>query len=297
MSFPSESERNQRASSVSAEQLDDHYDFIVYGSGPSGSAVAARLAENPAVRVLLIEAGGTDDVPSVMIPSQWPTNLGSERDWQFIAQPNPHLNGRAIPLNMGKVLGGGSSINVMVWARGHKRDWEDFAAAAHDASWRYDAVLKIYRRIEDWQGRKDPLRRGVGGPVHLQSAANPEPIAYAMVEGAASLGLPGFESPNGEMMEGRGGAAISDVIVREGPRSSIFRSYIYPRLSQPNLAVLTHTLVSRLLGSGRSVTDPNTCTNDESRDGKDDSQNWNRLRWSGYRPYGARTHQPAEARS
>jgi len=253
MNFHGEYEPAKRAARINADQRDDYYDFIVCGSGPSGSVVAARLAENPEVRVLLIEVGGTDDIPSVMVPSQWPANLGTERDWQFTAQPNQHLNGRAIALSMGKVLGGGSSINLMVWARGHKNDWQDFASEAGDASWGYESILEIYRRVEDWQGAKDPRRRGVGGPVYVKSAANPQPIAHAMLEAAALLGLPTFESPNGEMMEGRGGAAIIDLVVRNGRRSSIFRSYVCPRLGQPNLTVLPHTLVSKLLISGTSV--------------------------------------------
>jgi len=85
--------------------------------------VARRLAENPDVSVLLLEAGGSDDVPSVTESARWFENLGTERDWNFVAQPNPHLKGRSMLLNMGKVLGGGSSINVMAWARGHKNDW------------------------------------------------------------------------------------------------------------------------------------------------------------------------------
>lgn len=242
------------ASEMGVMDTQDTYDFIVCGAGPAGSVVAARLAENPAVRVLLLEAGGSDDVPEVMNPGSWPANLGSERDWAFTAQPNPHLNGRAIPLNMGKVLGGGSSINVMVWARGHKNDWEHFAAEAGDRAWGYEAVLGIYRRIENWQGPSDSLRRGVGGPVFVQSAVDPQPVALAMVEAAQALGLPRFDSPNGEMMEGRGGVAINELIVREGRRASIFRSYVQPRRGQSNLTVLTHALVSRLIVSGSSVT-------------------------------------------
>jgi choline dehydrogenase len=115
-----------------ASELRPQYDFVVCGSGSSGSVVARRLAENPDVTVLLLEAGGTDDVPEVMRPEQWPLNLGSERDWNFVTQPHPHLNGRSIPFDMGKVLGGGSSINVMAWARGHKNDWDLFAAEAGD---------------------------------------------------------------------------------------------------------------------------------------------------------------------
>ena len=91
-----------------------HYDFIVCGAGTSGCVVAGRLAENPEVRVLLIEAGEDDEHADVMQPGNWPLNLGSARDWNFAGQPNPHVNNRRIPLNMGRVLGGGSSTNVMV---------------------------------------------------------------------------------------------------------------------------------------------------------------------------------------
>jgi choline dehydrogenase len=227
-------------------ELKPQYDFVVCGSGSSGSVVARRLAENPDVNVLLLEAGGDDDVPEVMRAEQWPLNLGSERDWNFAAQPSPHLNGRAIPYSMGKVLGGGSSINVMAWARGHKNDWDYFASEAGDKAWSYESVLDIYRRIEDWHGAPDPDYRGTGGPVYVEPARDPNPIASAALEGARSVGIPTFENQNGRMMEGAGGASIFDVRVRDGYRQSVFRSYVFPYMNRPNLTVLTGALVTRV---------------------------------------------------
>jgi choline dehydrogenase len=234
--------------------LRSQYDFIVCGSGSSGSVVARRLAENPDVSVLLLEAGGSDEVPSVTEPARWVENLGTERDWKFVGQPNPHLKGRAMPLSMGKVLGGGSSINGMGWARGHKNDWDFFASESGDTAWNYESVLKIYRRIEDWQGAPDPTRRGTGGLVFVQSAPDPNPIAPAMVEGARSIGMPTFESNNGRLMEDGGGASIIDVNVRDGKRLSVFRSYVFPYLDRPNLTVLTHALVTKLTLEGKRAT-------------------------------------------
>src|SRR4030088_2721814 len=235
-------------------ELRPYYDFIVCGSGSSGSVVARRLAENPDVTVLLLEAGGSDDVPSVMEGGPWPVNLGRDRDWAFQAQPNPHLNGRSIPMNMGKVLGGGSSINVMVWSRGHKNDWDYFASEAGDPRWNYESVLKIYGRIEDWHGVPDPKYRGTGGPVFVEPAPDPNPIAPAMLEGARSVGIPIFENQNGRMMEGAGGNSILDLLARDGKRMSVFRAYVFPYMDRPNLTVLTHSLVTRLTFDGRRAT-------------------------------------------
>jgi choline dehydrogenase len=234
--------------------LQPQYDFIVCGAGSSGSVVARRLAETPEISVLLLEAGGPDDVPNITEADQWPTNIGSERDWGFQGMPNPRLNGRSIPFSMGKALGGGSAINVMVWARGHRSDWDFFATESGDPAWGYGSVLDIYRRIEDWHGSADPVYRGTGGPVFVQPAPNPNPLAPATVEAARSIGIPAFEHPNGAMMEGPGGASIVDVRLRNGKRESIFRSYTYPYMDQPNLTVLTHAYVTRVTLDGNRAT-------------------------------------------
>src|SRR5467141_3638378 len=234
--------------------LKSHYDFIVCGSGSSGSVVARRLAEDPDVSVLLLEAGGSDEMPSVTEAARWVENLGTERDWKFVGQPNPHLKGRSMPLSMGKVLGGGSSINVMAWARGHENDWDFFASESGDPAWNYESVLEIYRRMEDWQGAPDPTRRGTGGLVFVQSAPDPNPIAPAMVEGARSIGMPTFDSNNGRLMEGEGGASILDLRVHDGKRLSVFRTYVFPYMDWPNLTVLTHALVTKLTLEGKRAT-------------------------------------------
>ncbi|RWR03570.1 oxidoreductase [[Pantoea] beijingensis] len=245
---------SERAGLQPSSRIDTHYDFIICGAGSSGSVIARRLAENPEVKVLLLEAGHSDDVPPVMDPALWPTNLGSDRDWKFLADANPHLNGRTIPMSMGKVLGGGSSINVMVWARGHKNDWDFFASEADDDAWGYDSVLTIYRNIENWLGAADPQYRGTGGPVYVQPSPNPSPIATAMLSAAQELNIPVFSSQNGLMMEGEGGCAITDVLIRDGKRNSIFRAYTHPILGQSNLTVLTDSLVTRLIFEGKKTT-------------------------------------------
>ncbi|WP_082984737.1 GMC family oxidoreductase [Mycobacterium sp. 1245499.0] len=237
-----------------AADLKQSYDFIVCGAGSSGCVVARRLAEDPGVSVLLLEAGGADDLPSVTESTLWHTNLGSATDWAFQAEPNPYLNGRRLMLSMGKVLGGGSSINLMAWARGHRSDWDFFAAESGNDAWSYQSVLDVYRRIEDWQGAPDNEYRGTGGPIFVQPKMNPHPAGPAVLEAADCLGIARFDNPNGKMMEGNGGAAIMDLRTRCGKRQSIFRCYTYPYMDRPNLTVLTAALVRRVtIERGRAV--------------------------------------------
>jgi choline dehydrogenase len=224
----------------------ERFDFIVCGSGSSGSVVARRLAEDKNIRVLLLEAGPSDDVAGVLDPEQWPSNLGSDRDWGFVAQPNPHLNGRSYPMSMGKTLGGGSSINVMVWAQGHKNDWNFFASEAADTAWNYDSVVKIYNKIESWQGMPDN-RRGTSGPVYVQPCPNLSDVAQATLSSASVAGFKVFDSQNGEMMEHVEGVARTDTIICSGKRQSIFRSYVLPWMNQTTLTVLTDALVLRVV--------------------------------------------------
>ena len=237
-----------------SKEIKKSYDYIVVGSGSGGSVVAGRLAAETDAQVLLLEAGDTDQVDAVQIPGMWPTNLRSERDWGHTADITDAVNGRAVILPMGKVVGGGSSINVQAWVRGHKNDFDYWASEAGDDAWNYESVLAIYRRIEDWQGKPDEKRRGKGGRLWVSTPEDLNPIAPAMLDGCESVGIPVYEDLNGELMESEGGAAIANVRIKEGRRVSLARDYIYPALKRPNLTVLTGAEVLRLNMEGSRVT-------------------------------------------
>jgi choline dehydrogenase-like flavoprotein len=227
--------------------LRDRYDYIVCGAGSAGCVVARRLAENPDVSVLLVEAGGAYDGETVTDPLLWQTNFGSPRDWGFAALPGMGVNGRALRLPMGKILGGGSSINAMAYVRGHKNDYDHWAREAGDEAWDYANVLKIFKRIEDWHGPDEPAYRGKGGLFYVQPAPDPNPIAPAMVESAVAAGIPAYADLNGRLMEAPGGCAIVNVTIKDGRRRSVFMNYLQPILDRPNITVVTNAVVQKLM--------------------------------------------------
>ncbi len=240
--------------SVLRNNLKRSYDYIVIGAGASGSVVARRLSENLNIKVLLLEAGGDDLVSNVLITESWFMNIGTERDWSFAAEPGKGVNGRSIHQAMGRALGGGTSINGMVWSRGHKNDFEYWAREAGDADWGYTHILDIYKRIEDWHGKPDPDRRGSGGNVFVQPPSDPSPLAPAFLKALESLGVPTFDDQNGLLQEAEQGAALTNLRIRDGCRLNVPSSYLYSVMDQPNITVLTGALVRKLILDNSTVT-------------------------------------------
>lgn len=237
-----------------ARNLEKTYDYIVVGSGSAGAVVAGRLAAETDASVLVLEAGDTDQLDAVLTPIMWPTNIRSERDWGHTAEASDVLNGRSLILPMGKVVGGGSSINAMIWARGHKHDFDFWAEEAGDDTWNYDNVLGIYKRIEDWNGAPDPDRRGKGGRLFVDTPQGRNPSADDFLAGCESVGIPVFDDLNGEMMEGPGGASHTNLRIKDGLRRNLPSDYLWGALSRPNITLLTGAEVLRLETNGTTVT-------------------------------------------
>jgi choline dehydrogenase len=237
-----------------SSKLQTSYDYVVVGTGSAACALVGRLATRKDASILMVEAGDWDTAPSVMDPSVWFTNLGTERDWGDVAIASPSTNNRAIPEHMGRVVGGGSSINATIWARPFRNDLEYWAEASGDKAWGYESGLEIYRRMENWQGPADARYRGKNGPVWCQPAHNPHPMAPAMLQACKALGYPVFDDQNGKREEVGIGFALMNQIIRDGRRQSMARSYLYPVLSRPNVTVLVKTHVDRLVLAATKVT-------------------------------------------
>ena len=197
--------------------------------------------------VLLIEAGpagiGVADIDN---PAQWMALGRSAYDWGYDYRPSPAVNGRIIGIPRGKVLGGSSAINAMMWYRGHPADYDAWAAAGA-TGWAFVDVLPYFKRCEDWQGGASQWR-GAGGPLRIERSPQLHPIARALIQAAGEFGVPVIEDPNGPHNEG---AAPSNFNIASGVRWSSAQGYLWPVLEKDNLTILTQSLAVRLGFEGR----------------------------------------------
>ena len=233
---------NQAANQANIE---DAYDYIVVGTGASGAVVAGELSKTGA-KVLVVESGGADTSPTISNPSIWFYNIGSPLDWSLPIAPTPQLNERKFNMALGHVLGGGSSINALVWTRGLERDyaaWEQNGAKG----WGFADVLPIYKTQEDWEGGANEWR-GVGGPVHIRKPHDPHPTAPAFIAAAHQMGFQVNEDMNGPMRPGAG--YINMNIAADGTRVSSARAFLRPNLDRTNLTLLLNTNVTKVLFDG-----------------------------------------------
>lgn len=237
---------------IAPDQLAKAYDVIIIGAGSGGCVVARRLIDQTDARVLLVEAGRADyNAAPLTDPTAWIPLAGGDYDWGLSYAPNPQLNNRVIPIPRGKVLGGSSSINAMMWYRGHPSDYDRWDMPG----WGWDDCLPAFKRCETWQDGASDLRgdalRGSHGPLRINRSADPHPVALAMIEGLAELGYDKLDDPNGPSNDGVG---LANFNVEAGKRWSSAHGYLEPVLDHPNLSILTGTQASRLTLQGGQAT-------------------------------------------
>lgn len=209
-------------------------DFVIIGSGSAGSAMAYRLSEDGKHSVIVIEFGGSDIGPLIQMPSALsiPLNM-SLYDWGFASEPEPHLGGRVLATPRGKVIGGSSSINGMVYVRGHARDFDHWAEEGA-AGWGFADVLPYFKRMEDSDGGEDGWR-GHGGPLHVQRGPRRNPLYGAFVEAGRQAGFELTDDYNGSKQEGFG---PMEQTIRGGRRWSAASAYLKPALKRKNVSVV-----------------------------------------------------------
>lgn len=240
-------ERGARGSDIEVPYNRSMTDYIIIGGGSAGCVLAARLTEDPNVKVVLLEAGGADK--SVLI--HCPAGLAllaqtGQANWAFDTVPQAGLNGRLGYQPRGKVLGGSSSVNAMVYVRGHRSDYDHWAAEGNPG-WSYDEVLPYFKRAEHNERGADEFH-GVGGPLNVMDPCSPNRFGPKFVEAAQQAGYPLNGDFNGAEQEGVG---MYQVTHKNGERFSAAKGYLTPNLSRPNLQVITGAHTTRILLEGR----------------------------------------------
>ena len=226
------------------------FDYVIVGAGSAGCVLANRLSDDPAKSVCLIEAGPPDRSPLIHIPAGILRLVPSRTyNWAFQTEPQPGLGGRRGYQPRGRTLGGSSSINAMVYMRGHRGDYDDWAALGN-AGWSYQDVLPVFRRSQDQQRGANPYH-GVGGELTVSDLASPVEASQAFVESARRFGLRANHDFNGEEQEGAG---LYQVTQRRGRRCSAAVAFLRPALARSNLTVLTGHRVARLRFAGLRAT-------------------------------------------
>jgi len=224
------------------------WDYVIVGAGTAGCVLANRLSADPDVRVLLLEAGGRDDWIWIHIPVGYLYCIGNPRtDWCYRTEPDPGLNGRSILYARGKVLGGCSSINAMLYLRGQRRDYDEWARLAGDGAWSWSSVLPVFKRSEDHHGGASDMH-AAGGEWRVERQRLSWEILDVFREAMAQAGIPKVEDFNGGDNEG---AAFFEVNQRRGVRWSAAKGFLKPVMNRPNLTVMTDVHVNRIRLEGR----------------------------------------------